>query len=486
MSLSTKLLILVILTVVVLTVSIGIVNFVFVEDMLLSQKEKEYTELASEFSLDYNGNIQQSYGLIDSFEDRYGLNVVIADSIGIILYTTVIKGNPWGGEAARWKNDNIYIPGDVREKLSAGEISIYYTVNEKYNTEVMNIAAPLMNDEILILETMLSPLKENIIFMRRFYMVNALGAIIIGLIFSYLISFKISIPISKLKIIAQRVSESDFSIGYSGAANDELGELGELINVISEKLRLSIKKNSEYDKKLKEDSEREKKSERRRQEFLSNASHELKTPLSVIQSYASALVNNLPSDEQEAHYYYRVIDEETTKLMELVSELLEISMLDREDNPIKIVNFDMISLIENVKKRYEKDISEKGIKYILSSQQDYITVRGDPYRIEQVIANLLTNAIKYAEGEKGVVIKLEKDEKKTIVKVFNTGKNIPYEEIDKIWESFYRVDRSMPRERGSTGLGLYIVKKILRMHDSRFGVRNLKGGVEFWFDIETF
>ncbi len=486
MSLSTKLLILVILTVVVLTVSIGIINFVFVEDMILSQKEEEYSQLAREFSLDYNGNIQQSYELIDSFEDRFGLNVVIADRMGIILYTTVIKGNPWGGEAGRWKNDNIYVPGDVREELSIGEISVYYTVNEKYNTEAMNIAAPLMNDEILILETMLSPLRENIVFMRRFYMINALGAILLGLILSYLISLKISIPVSKLRIIAQRISESDFSIGYRGSANDELGELGELLNLIAEKLRIAFKKNFDYDRKLKDDFEREKRSERRRQEFLSNASHELKTPLSVIQSYASGLVNGLPSNEQEAHYYYRVIEEETTKLMELVSELLEISTLDREDNPIKIVNFDIISLIENVKKRYEKDMQEKEIKFILSTQQDYITVRGDPYRIEQVIANLLTNAIKYAEGEKGVVIKLERDEKKTIVKVFNTGNNIPCEELDKIWESFYRVDRSMPRERGSTGLGLYIVRKILKMHDSSFGVRNLKGGVEFWFDIETF
>lgn len=485
-SLFSKNLILIIFTVIFLLVCIGIVYFFFLEKRYFEQKETEYMDLARGFSLDYDGSVQESYDLIDEMEDKYGLNVIIADQLGIIQYTTVIKGNPWGGTAARWKNDNVYIPPDIRQKLISGETAIYYSRNEKFGTELLNVAAPLMNSQILILEAELGHAKNVLEYMSKYYVITGMGALLLTFAIAYLISLKVAMPVSKLRYIAKRMAESDYSVKYTDDRNDEIDEIGESLNILSTKLESYSRQISGFNSILRDSVEKEKHSERKRQEFLSNVSRELKTPVSIIKDFATRLKKGRPSDSEETIYYYKVIEEEAVKMTDLISELLEISKLDKNGEYFNAENFDIISLIKNVTKRYEKEIAEKKIKYILCTKYDSITVRGDPYRIEQVVTNMLTNAIKHAGNEKGIAIKLEKGQTRTLVKVFNTGENIPCEDLDRIWESFYRTGGETVREKGSTGLGLYIVKKILTMHKAGFGVRNIKGGVEFWFDIENF
>lgn len=474
------------LAIIILIVCIGLANFIFLEKLFLEQKEKDYTKLAEQFSLDYDGDIQSSIGLIDTLEEKYGLNVVIADQMGTIQYTTIIKGNPWGGTAARWKNDNISLSHDVWDALTRGETSVYYTTNEKYESETINITAPLINKEVLILETMIHTAKESMAFYLKYYVFIGMAALLLGLALSYFISVETTMSVSKINIIANRMANSDFSIKYTDVHNDEIDEIGESLNILSNKLQETKKQAERYNMILQEDTEREKKIERKRQEFISNVSHELKTPVSVIRSYASGLLNNLSIEDPEAQYYCKVISEESEKMMELITELLEISKLDIEVSAFDPVNFDIISMIENVSKRFERDFAKNDITYEICKKHECITVKGDPYRIEQVIVNLFTNAIKYAEDEKYIIVKILKGEKKVIIKVYNTGKNIPDAELGKIWESFYKADRDTTKGKSGTGLGLYIVKKVLRMHKSRFGVRNLKGGVEFWFDINCF
>lgn len=485
MSLSTKIFILIMFTIIFLVTCIGVVRFVLFEKLFIEQTEEEYIKLATEFSLDYDGDVQSSYSLIDSLEDRYGLNVIVADQIGVIKYTTVIKGNPWGGTTARWKNDFVSIPPNVREIIDSGKVAVYYANNEKNGTEMINVAVLLINNEILILETMLQNTKESIKFGSRFYALSALGAILLGLAFSYLISLKAALPLSKIRTISKRVAVSDYSLRFTSNRNDDIGEIGESLNELSDKQRVLEKKIAVYESRIKQYTEKEKRSERKRQEFLSNVSHELKTPISVINSYASSLCAKA-SQNEGLKEYCKVIEDEAAKMMELVNELLEITKLDKEEPMIKMVNFDIVSLIRNVQSRFEKDFAHRQINFVLCTDHESITVRGEPYRIEQVMTNLLSNAVKYALYDKGVAVKLIKGDKKTVVRVFNTGRSIPVDEMDKIWESFYRVDRTKKTEPGDTGLGLYIVKKVLMMHKSGFGVRNISGGVEFWFDIENF
>lgn len=485
MSLSTKIFILIMFTIIFLVTCIGVVRFVLFEKLFMEQTKDEYIRLAIEFSLDYDGDVQSSYDLIDALEEKYGLNVIVADQIGVIQYTTVIKGNPWGGTTARWKNDFISIPPDVRQTLDSGQVAVYYTKNETHGTQYINVAILLVNNEILVLETILQNTKESIKFGSRFYAFSAFGAILLGLAFSYLISLKAALPLSKIRTIAKRIAISDYSLRFTSSRNDDIGEIGESLNELADKQRALEKKTALYESRIRQDIEKEKRSERKRQEFLSNVSHELKTPITVINSYAASLCSKATSDEGLKEYC-RVIEDEAAKMMELVNELLEITKLDREEPMIKMVNFDLVSLVLNAQKRFEKDFSQKQINFVFCSEHESITVRGEPYRIDQVVTNLLSNAVKYALYDKGVAVKLIKGDKKTIVKVFNTGKGIPVDEMDKIWESFYRVDRTKKTEPGDTGLGLYIVKKVLLMHKSGFGVRNVSGGVEFWFDIENF
>jgi two-component system, OmpR family, sensor histidine kinase VanS len=485
-SLTTKIFLYVLLSIIFLGICVGLAGLIFFEKLFYLQQENDYKKAAKDFTAVYSGNIQESIELIGELEDKYGLNVTITDQIGIIRYTTVIKGNPWGGTAERWKNDNVSIPAYIREALSEGKTTAFYTENEIYGTKVMTIAAPLENDEVLFLELILQPVKDSINYMFRFLLFAGSGTVLLGLAVSYLISLKTAAPVSKLNMIAKRISGSDYSIKYNDVHNDELDELGEALNIMSARLESSEKQISQYAARIQVYIEKENIAEKKRLEFISNISQELKKPISVISSHARKLSGDIMLEKGGDEYHCKAIAEESLKMANLVTELMEVSMLESDDALLNIENFDIVSLIENVGKRYKKELEDRDIKFVICKDDGDVTVKGDPYRIEQVIVNLLDNAIRYIEDEKGIVIKILKNDKKAIVKVFNTGRSTPYEELDRIWDRFCTDGRISSDDSGDTRLGLYIVKKVLKLHKSGFGVRNLKGGVEFWFDIECF
>jgi signal transduction histidine kinase len=240
---------------------------------------------------------------------------------------------------------------------------------------------------------------------------------------------------------------------------------------------------TEANRKLLEDIERERRIDEMRREFISNVSHELKTPISLIQGYAEGLKENVNEDEENKNFYCEVIADEAGKMGKLVGELLDLSQIEAGTFKLDKINFEISRLAAKVMEKYKPIFLEKKIDCALEEEPGLI-VFADRFRTEQIIVNYLNNAINHVDQKKLINISIKSFQNKARVSVYNSGRPISPELSDKIWESFYKVDKARTRAYGGTGLGLSIVKAIQEMDNNRYGVLNRDGGVEFWFELD--
>jgi two-component system sensor histidine kinase VanS len=286
-----------------------------------------------------------------------------------------------------------------------------------------------------------------------------------------------------LKEIAQKMARLDFSKKYSGNFQDEIGELGQSINSLSEQLEISISALTKANRKLQADIERERQIDEMRKSFISNVSHELKTPIALIQGYAEGLKVNVIDDAASKNFYCDVIMDEAAKMNRLVKQLLELAKLESGSLPLERENFDLGKLLEQVLKRNQLLFKETQAR-LETDLAATIYVNGDIDLIEQVVNNYLSNALNHVSGAKLIRVSSELNGTKLRIKVFNSGTPIPEESLAKIWSSFYKVDKARTREYGGSGLGLSIVRAIQEAHGNAYGVSNVAGGVEFWAEFD--
>ena len=224
-----------------------------------------------------------------------------------------------------------------------------------------------------------------------------------------------------------------------------------------------------------------------RKSFISDVSHELKTPIALIQGYSEGLLENVNSDEESRKFYAEVILDETNKMDKLVKQLLELMKLEYGKREFNNREFDIVELEKAVIQKSKLLLEEKKVKVILDASKE-IKVFADDFYIEQVITNYLTNAIKNVkeiDGEKYIKIENENLTESNVIriKVFNTGENISEENLERIWKRFYKVDESRNRSQGGTGIGLAFVKAIMTNYNMKYGVINCKKGIEFYFEL---
>lgn len=258
--------------------------------------------------------------------------------------------------------------------------------------------------------------------------------------------------------------------------------LGRSINYLSDKLDTTITELNDANVILQNDIDRERHIDKMHKQFVSSVSHELKTPITLIQGYAEGLKDDILEDRLSKEHYCDVIIDESRKMDKLVRDLLQLSQLESGYSQLNEETFNITSLISNVIEKYRPILKEKEIT-ILTELKGVINVYADKGKIEQVINNYLNNAINHLDNEGVIEIKIVEEHNKVKIKVFNTGKLIPEDELNNIWISFYKIDKSRAREYGGTGLGLSIVQRIVELHNGKFGVSNLQDGVEFWFEL---
>ena len=353
----------------------------------------------------------------------------------------------------------------------------------------IGLAGELNNGYYLYLRIPTTVIEDSVKISNNFLYVIAGFTIVIGGILILVISRKFTDPILELNDIAKKMSKLDFSKKYRITdEQDEINTLGKSINTMSDKLEKTIKQLRETNLELEKDIEEKSKIDEMRKSFISDVSHELKTPIALIQGYSEGLIENVNSDEESRKFYAEVILDEINKMDKLVKQLLELMKLEYGKREFNNKRFNIVELENEVIRKSQVMLKEKDIDVKFNEDRE-ISVFADDFYIEQVITNYITNAIKnIKEVDKKKYIEITNDiniEKNIVkIKIFNTGDNIEEDDIPRIWKRFYKSDESRNRDDGGTGIGLSFVKAVMTNYEQDYGVTNKENGVEFYFELK--
>jgi signal transduction histidine kinase len=332
-----------------------------------------------------------------------------------------------------------------------------------------------------VLTITFSSITESIRIFNSFTILIGFVFMIVSGAVMYFLSYRFTNPILEINRIADEISKLDFSRKVEVTTDDELGDLGYSINRMSSQLEESIKELQLSNDKLKDEILYKNKLENMRKEFIANASHELKTPLSLIMGYAEALKLS-DIDENSKKEYIDIILDESEKMNKLVKKLLKLSQLESGKKEIKFSEFSIKQLVLDTIKLFDLKLKEKNINVELDLEEQIVTT--DLEEIQSVLTNFISNAINHVDDNRIIKVSVKTvSEKQIKVAVMNSGNHIPKVDIENIWESFYKVDKARNRDYGGQGLGLAICKTILELLGYDYGVKNVEQGVEFYFII---
>ena len=373
------------------------------------------------------------------------------------------------------------------------EIGKFYTITKEQDQQTkikyLVFIANLDNGYRICMRMPVTSIEESVKISNKFLYIIAVFIILIGGVIILFVSKRFTEPIVELNDIAKKMSNLDFSRKYTPSElNDEIDNLGKSINTMSSKLEGTIKQLRRTNIELERDIEEKSKIDDMRKSFISDVSHELKTPIALIQGYSEGLIENVNTDEESRKFYAEVILDEATKMDKLVKQLLELMKLEYGSMKFNNKEFNIIELEKEILRKSTLLIEKENVQ-LDEFEDGEILVYADDFYIDQVLTNYITNAIRYSTPVNGVKkIKIEnvvkKDENKAIVKIFNTCRELSEEELIRIWNRFYKLDESRNRDKGGNGIGLSLVKAIMNNYGNKYGARNVAGGVEFYFEID--
>ncbi|WP_459501564.1 sensor histidine kinase [Bacillus sp. C1] len=371
----------------------------------------------------------------------------------------------------------------VLGKTNSNELTTF-TIGEEENGKSQIFVKPVLENgkikEFAFAMTSLQPVNEAMLVLKDYYVYALIIVFLVIILLSFYYSKIIVKPLIKMNRVTKKMANFDFTEKLPISADDEIGGLSSSINTLSVNLKDRIDRLNVANTKLQQDIERERQLEKTRKEFISGVSHELKTPLSVIRSFAEGIKDGVSKDTT---YYTDVILDETENMNRLIVEMLELAKLESGTYKLEMNPFSLGELVHQVYTKLLFSMEEKKLQVEIDANPA-IYVEANRNRIEQVVVNLLSNAIRYTPDGKEIYIRVIENEEKVKVEIENTGNPIPDESLQKIWDRFYRLDASRSRHTGGTGLGLSIVKNILELHHAEYGVYNTNDSVVFYFDLQ--
>ena len=371
------------------------------------------------------------------------------------------------------------------EILDKNEIfTILYNQDRMFQMEFVEMWGKTSDGIAFILRSPMESITESVKISNRFYIITALLIGAISVVFVGIFGIRITRPITELTELSQRMANLDFDAKFSGTEENEIGILGRNFNKMSETLEKTIAELKTANNELQKDIEEKEEIDEMRKEFLSNVSHELKTPIALIQGYAEGLQDNINDDPESREFYCDVIIDEASKMNQMVKKLLTLNQLEFGNDQVNMERFDLTTLVRGVIQSSAILAQQQGTE-IIFRQDTPVYVWGDEFKVEEVVTNYLTNAIHYVKNENKIDIRFVQNGNAIKVIVFNTGDPIPEEDIEKVWIKFYKVDKARTREYGGSGIGLSIVKAIMDSMHQQCGVRNYTNGVAFWFTLES-
>ena len=339
------------------------------------------------------------------------------------------------------------------------------------------------NGNYFLIRTPLESIRESANISNKFYFFVGFIIIAISGMCVLAVTRRLIEPISELTELSRKMTNLDFEARYKSKAGNEIDILGDNFNKMSSQLESTISELKSANNELQKDIADKVKIDEMRKEFLDNVSHELKTPIALVQGYAEGLKENINDDPESMNFYCDVIIDEASKMNKLVKNLLTLNQLESGKDAVVMERFDLTALIKGVLSTMDIMIRQKEARVIFKEQEP-VYVWADEFKTEEVVTNYVSNALNHLDGEKIVEIKLLKQENQVKVTVFNTGTPIPEADLPNLWNKFYKVDKARTREYGGSGIGLSIVKAIMEGMNQEYGVQNFDNGVEFWFTLD--
>lgn len=444
-----------------------VLNSIGLKSYYIYKNKSIFISLSEKIDKEYTDNKESSFEFITNIENLENINTTITDKNFNIEYNSVLTKRVSDQQQQRLPKEIEQIILDNKKKLLKNFI---YYIDEKNDDEKSKLVfvSQMSNGKLIILKKPIKSISQSVSIANQFYMISGAIVICIGSICVLIFSKKMTKPIVEMSDIAENISNLNFEKRIEVQSKDEIGKLGESINKISEKLSANIEE-------LKNDVER-------RKQLVRNMSHELKTPIGIIKGYAEGLKYGVADNEEKMEKYCNVLVEECDRMDKLILELLNHSMIEAGMVKLNITSFNLYELINDIIERFKAAMNEKGVTFDLKCENNFV-ISADRDMLEKVINNFITNAIDYVEGRNLIELNVEEKNNEIRISVFNTGTNIPIEAIDKIWDVYYKVDKARSRKYGGHGLGLSIVKSIIKLHGGSTKVENVKDGVEFSFEI---
>lgn len=460
-----------------------IINNVFLEDYYIRSKIDVIQEAYVTIGRAANSNTyntEEFRGELDTICRSYDITVCVMDANSQTKYSSKNGGRELEAQLVG------YVFGfymDAVKVIEEGEDYVLQRVTGE--NEYLEMYGRLNTGISFIMRTPIESIRESAKVANRFLAyVGILGTLAGGIII-WFVSDRITKPIMKLNHISESMVHLDFESKYEGREKNEIGMLGANINKLSESLERSISELKTANNALQRDIERKEEIDEMRREFLANVSHELKTPIALIQGYAEGLLESVNDDPESRGFYCEVIMDEAGRMNTMVQKLLTLNQLEFGNDVVSMERFDIAALIRNYLQSADILTKQDGIQVCM---EDYpsMYVWGDEFKTEEVFMNYFSNAVNHCEGERRIVVTLESKEEVVRVGVYNTGQPIPVEALPHLWEKFYKVDKARTREYGGSGVGLSIVKAIMESINRHYGVENREDGVFFWFELERY
>lgn len=468
-----------------MVVALLVINMTFLEPYYIQNKEKSFREMyetLNQVAQDQSYSDEEVSSDVAKQAERNNLSFLIIDETTGNKYTNVYNQEMLFNQLLGYVINQSQQNAEILESTDAYQM---LQAKDPWNeTEYLVMWGNFEDGSQFLMRSPLGSMRESAAISNRFLiyigsvLILAAGALV------WYFSKKLTDPIRELANLSDKMANLDFEAKYTSGGKNEIGELGANFNRMSSRLESTISELKKANNSLLKDIEQKEKMEEMRNEFLGNVSHELKTPIALIQGYAEGLKDGVNDDAESRDFYCDVIMDEAMKMNQMVKNLLTLNQLEFGDEDISFERFDLAALIRGVLQSMEILAQQDELK-IIFRQESPVYVWADEFKTEQVVRNYVSNAFHHASGDKVIEVKIQRESKKARTSVFNTGTPIPEEDLKHIWEKFYKVDKAHTREYGGNGIGLSIVKAIMESFHQEYGVKNYDNGVEFWFELDV-
>lgn len=475
-------------------------NFFFYDDYYMMTRRSELTSTYQSVRRSYAHGSADLASVLDELENSSAIRLGVIRQDGTVLYASSFTQDstapdvpPYYGYGSPFLDfsdqrfrgyavlNSVFLNADWEH---LGDDHQFLTVSLRDSSDQYLCLAGILDQQAgayLIAYMPYAFIEKSSSFNLLFLLIAGGCALLICLVCGFFISRQFTRPLIAMAGLADRMSELDFSTHYEGQERDEIGRLGQSLNRLSAYLEQAIGDLQQSNTQLARQIQEKERIDNMRREFIVNVSHELKTPIALIQGYAEGLTAGVADDPEDRKFYCDTIADEADHMNKLVMQLLSLSKLELGAEQTYYEEIDLYPLCEAAVRKTAVLCESRGLH--VGYDDTAVTVRTDGNLIEQVLMNYLSNAIRYTADGGRIEITARRTEKGARLSVFNEGGGLPEDELSKIWEKFYRTDRARSRENGGTGIGLSLVRAIADTLHGTCGAENVAGGIVFWLEL---